>query len=122
MKRSQLARSTKPMKRSPMKRAGKKTKAWADTRSELKVEFEFTYGITTCELRYKGCWNDNALGFAHAAKRRNLTRDDLKHVILACNPCHDLLEIKQPEEMKEIVNQICQQRESTLTSRQSSGL
>lgn len=122
MKRSHIRPSTKPMKRSRLRRVGKKTKAWNDARAELKVEFEYVYGITTCELRYKNCANDDYLGFAHAAKRRKLTPDDLKHVILACNFCHDELEVLLPEEMKRIVDTICQQRESMLISHQSSAL
>lgn len=90
-----------PMKRGkPMRTIGKKGKAWIDARAELKIEFEFTYGITTCELHYEGCWIDNALGFAHAAKRRKLSNEDLKHVILCCNPCHDQIEFLSPEKMK----------------------
>lgn len=104
-----------------MRRAGKKTKAWEKARAELKTEHE-AMGVTTCELRYEGCWVDDALGFAHAEKRRKLTKADLKHVILACNPCHDLLEVKPPEEMKRIVDTICQQRELMPTNRQSSAI
>lgn len=117
MKRSRLARSTKPMKRSPMNKRGPKTKAWDSARADLKVEFA-AIGITTCELHYEGCWIDNALGFAHAAKRRKLSKEDLAHVILACNPCHDRLEIKSPEEMKRIVDLICLERELTQTNQQ----
>lgn len=104
-----------------MRPTGKKTKAWDNARADLKMEF-LALGITSCELRYPGCWFDNALGFAHAAKRRKLTAEDLNHVVLACNPCHDILEIKPPEEMKRIVDTICQERELMLINRQSSAL
>lgn len=116
MKRSRLKPSTVPMRRSPMKRRGKKTKAWDSKRAELKIEFE-AIGITTCELRYENCANDDFLGFAHAAKRRKLKSEDLGHVILACNPCHDKIEFLPPEQMKRIVDTICQQRESMLINR-----
>lgn len=122
MKRSRIQRRAPIRRGKRINPVGPKGRAWRDVRNGLKTEFEFTYGITTCELRYEGCWNDDALGFAHAAKRRKLIREDLKHVILACNPCHDLLEVKPPEEMKRIVDQICQQRESMLISRQLSAL
>lgn len=102
-------------------KVGPKGKAWNDARADLKMEF-LALGVTACELRYEGCWFDDALGFAHAAKRRKLTAKDLGHVILACNPCHDRLEVKSPEEMKRIVDTICQRRESMLINRQSSAL
>lgn len=113
-----LERSRTPMKRGKrINPIGPKTKAWSNTRVELKAEFEFQYGITTCELRYEGCWRDNALGFAHAAKRRKLTREDLKHVILCCNPCHDQIEFLSPEEMKRIVDETIQNRASLAAAR-----
>lgn len=100
----------------PMNKVGPKTKAWNNARSELKIEFQFQFGITTCELQYEGCWFDNALGFAHAAKRRKLTTEDLKHVILICNPCHDKIEFLPPEEMERIVNETIHNRASVAAS------
>jgi hypothetical protein len=110
------------MKRSGrLKPLGKKGKTWATKRRTLKEEFA-AVGITTCELRYKGCASDNYLGFAHAAKRRKLTLEDLGHVILTCNFCHDKIEFLKPEEMKRIVDKTCQQRELMLINRQSCAL
>lgn len=109
------------MKRGRINPLGKKGKAWAKARADLKTEFE-AMGITSCELEYEGCAGDDYLGFAHAAKRRKLTAEDLPHVILACNFCHDQIEIKPPEEMKRIVDTICQERELMLINRQSSAL
>lgn len=103
-------------RRKAISKIGPKTEAWNDARAELKIEFETVYGVTTCELRYAGCWFDNALGFAHAEKRRKLSREDLKHVILACNPCHDILEVKPPEEMKRIVDETVHNRASLAAS------
>jgi hypothetical protein len=112
----------KPMHRSPIvnkgsglkpgnKRLGpgKKVNAWANARKSLKVQFE-AMGITSCELQYDGCANDDYLGFAHAAKRRKLTSEDLDHVILACNFCHDKIEFLAPEEMKAIVDETIEGR------------
>lgn len=113
-----LERGTKPMKRGKrLNPIGPKTKAWNDARVELKIEFEFQYGITTCELRYEGCWLDSALGFAHAEKRRKLTREDLKHVILSCGPCHDEIEFLAPEQMKRIVDETVQNRTTSAAAR-----
>jgi hypothetical protein len=104
-------------RRTQLKPLGKKGKEWKDAPDGLKLEFE-AIGITSCELKYEDCWTDNALGFAHAAKRRKLSREDLKHVILICNPCHDRIEFLPPEEMKRIVDVVCQQRELMLINRQ----
>ncbi len=89
------------MKRGGRLKAGKKTNIWAKVRAELKIEFE-AQGITTCELRFKECWIDNGLGFAHAQKRRFIKPDD-KTVILACNHCHDSLEVMPHASMERIV-------------------
>lgn len=79
-----------------MIKAGKKTKAWKKIIPKLKKEFE-ARGITLCELRFDGCWINNALGFAHRHKRRWYnTRPHLlgnfKQVILACSSCHQKIE------------------------------
>ena len=54
-------------------------------------------GITSCELRFAGCWGDNALGFAHKHKRSWYRGQDHKlsefdQTILACTPCHQKIE------------------------------
>lgn len=74
-----------------IKQAGKKTKEWSDVRGEIKKEF-FKNKIVSYELKYKGCWKDNALSFAHIDKRRKLTKEDLYKVVLAYIPCHDIVE------------------------------
>lgn len=99
-----------------MNKVGPKTKAWNTARSELKVEFQFQYGVTTCELRYEDCTYDDYLGFAHSAKRRKLSAGDLKHVILCCNFCHDKIEFLPPEEMERIVNETIRNRASVTTN------
>jgi len=77
-----------------MIKPGKKTKEWEKVRkTELIPQFE-SWGITSCEIHLEGvCWNSNALGFAHTKKRRDIkTPEDLREVVLACNPCHDIIE------------------------------
>ncbi len=88
---------------------GKKTKAWEKTRSSLKERFKRA-GITVCELVLPGCWRDNGLGFAHSLKRRNIKDDQLEEVVLACNSCHDVIEVKPESEMAEIVRAIIGRR------------
>lgn len=78
-------------------------------RRRLKPEFERS-GITTCELGYEGCFRDNYLGFAHTKKRRNLGPGELSIVILACNHCHDKIEILPEPEMTKIVLTIIAER------------
>lgn len=96
-------------RRSRLNPRGRKVKAWESARRKLKIRFA-AMGIMSCELRYPGCWFDNGLGFAHAAKRVKLKGDDLYHVILACNPCHDKIEFLPAEEMKRIVDNVIQAR------------
>lgn len=84
------------------------TKQWEKDRRALKEEF-FEKGITTCEIgrilrgmgliAYSNCWKNNALGFAHRHKRdwyKDREREGLlgafNEVLLACNPCHDIIE------------------------------
>lgn len=71
---------------------GKKTNQWNKDRAKLKVEYEYK-GITTCELRFEGCWFNNALSFAHRYKRNDPRCDNtFEGTILACIPCHDIIE------------------------------
>jgi len=84
---------------------GKRTKTWNKDRAKLKLIYQ-EKGITTCELRFEGCWVNNALGFAHKHKRSYylLWPDQLgtfTETILACNPCHQKIEYdkKLTEEM-----------------------
>lgn len=82
--------------------AGKRTKEWQRLREQLKPRFA-AVGITHCEFKYKGCWYDNGLGFAHLRKRANLRDGELRVVALACNICHDMLELLPEEEMARTV-------------------
>jgi hypothetical protein len=97
-----LARSTHMTRRKAVNKRGPRTKAWTNARRQLKREFA-AMGIQSCELQYGGCWGDDTLGFAHAAKRRKLKPEDLKTVILACANCHDLIEFLPADEMKAVV-------------------
>lgn len=90
------------MKRTPLKRLGKKGHEWEKVRRQIKPKFERA-GITTCELELPGCWFDNGLTFAHAKKRRNLGPGELSVVALACCHCHDHIEAMPESEMGRIV-------------------
>lgn len=92
------------MKRTKLKRLGKKGLAWEKVRRELKVKFQRA-GITSCEIRGYGCWGDNGLGFMHAKKRRNLGPGELSVVCLGCCICHDRAELLPEQEMTALVMQ-----------------
>lgn len=94
--------------------AGKKTKLWEDGRTELKQIFRDN-GITVCEVMIPNvCKNNNYLGFAHKRRRNWLTEEQLKdphYVVLACNPCHDMLDFKMPrDEAEELMDKIIENR------------
>lgn len=89
---------------------GKRTKEWEQVRAILKIEYE-AMGIVSCELNYEGCKRDAWLSFAHGLKRRHLQGDQLKTLtILACTPCHDVIERLPEAEMCAIVEQVIRER------------
>lgn len=109
LRRSRRERAGTALERSRkrIRAAGKKGRAWAKARRELKVEFERVYGITACEERGPGCMVDDGLGFAHRLKRRFIqTKDELMHVALLCNACHDRWETAGHERMREAIDRI----------------
>ncbi len=88
----------------------KKVKQWDRIRAKLKKGFE-AKGITTCEIRYKDCWVNNGLSFAHLDKRRYLTEEQLYEVVLACVLCHDQVEYLPKGQMREILQKVIDQRD-----------
>ena len=95
--------STLRKPRKPMNKVGPRTQEWTTVRARLKRRFDAA-GITSCELGYPGCWNDEALGFAHGRKRRHLKDNEIETlVVLACNPCHDRIETLPAPQMLRIV-------------------
>ena len=84
------------MKRTPLKRLGKRGRQWYNDRKELKIDYE-RRGIVFCELKLNGCFGDNYLGFAHRHKRSWYYKHpellkDFNQTLLACAPCHDKIE------------------------------
>lgn len=84
---------------------GKKTKEWNATIPKLKRRFSKA-GIETCEIRLAGCWNNKALSFAHIDKRRELKKEELEKVVLACIPCHQQVEKMPRLEMRKTLETI----------------
>lgn len=76
-----------------------KVREWAEVRDkELVPQFQ-EWGITTCEIIVPNyCKRGLFLGFAHTKKRRDIiTPEDLRRVVLACQPCHDIVEYRCQE-------------------------
>lgn len=98
------------MKRTQIRRKGKKGNEWDRARAELKSRFQRA-GITTCEARLEGCWRDNTLGFMHRFKRRNIaTPEELRTCALGCQSCHEQFEILPEAEMAKRIDQIIRRR------------
>lgn len=75
---------------------GKITEANKKANAKLKKMF-YEKGITTCEIRFAGCMNDNFLSFAHRHKRlwyrgQLELLSDFNQVVLACASCHQEIE------------------------------
>ena len=71
---------------------GKKVREWIKASDELE-EIYLEKGIVTCELRFEGCWINNALHFAHRYKRNDpRCEHTFKGTILACTSCHGKIE------------------------------
>lgn len=95
----------------PMKKTGEKTESWSEERKKLVQKFT-EMGITKCEINFKDCWRNTALGFAHLAKRRKLGPDDLKECVLACNICHSVVEVWPPDQMMNFLQAIIDGRKT----------
>ena len=82
-----------------------KIKEWELARKKLKEIYQ-EKGITNCELRFRGCWRNNALSFAHKHLRiwyysRPHLLGSFKQTLLACVPCHKILD--EDKELKKKV-------------------
>jgi hypothetical protein len=96
-------------RKSTLRPISKRGSEWISVRRELKRRFQWA-GIITCEARLNHCWFNEALGFAHCRKRRLLRGDEIWHVALLCNPCHDEWETSGHETMYEKIHEIIEKR------------
>lgn len=84
----------KPPKR---KKKNKQGEWYNIMHNEIVPQFN-KWGIYSCELRLSGCILTLYLGFAHTKKRRNIINDeDMRRVVLACQPCHERVEYHSVE-------------------------
>ena len=96
------------MKRSPLRRKGKRGLAWDRTRAKLKVRFERA-GLTRCEV----CGTDNALGFADSKPRRMITTQaEMEEVALLCNADHHEADSHGHENQENVIKFIISKRET----------
>ena len=86
-----------------MIKSGYKTRQWDQIRAQIKKDF-LKLNIIFCEFSFPGCRRE-IQGFAHKDKRRNLTKDELWHVVGSCNFCHNKIEY-HPEMEKIITKKI----------------
>jgi hypothetical protein len=75
---------------------GKQTKINIEANRILKEKYQ-ERGITSCELKFEGCFKSNWLSFAHKHKRiyycnKPELLSDFNETILACVPCHQKIE------------------------------
>ncbi len=107
----------KHLKRSPVKKSGRQTKANRASNARLKKRFT-AMGIESCELGYENCTKDNFLSWAHGRKRRHLQGDELDTlVILSCLNCHTRIERMPESAMCAIVESVIAERVSPARAR-----
>lgn len=108
MKRSQMSKSTKPMKRSGkfmkrsrLKKSGRRTKDWRKAWRFLKPELE-KRGRTGCEFKFipHECWGP--LDPCHSKKRRLMKGDDIYAIALGCRAIHNFLDLQCTHEQMEL--------------------
>lgn len=101
-----LSQRVRMRRREVLRKIGKKARAWAKVRAQLKREFE-AVGITRCEV----CGTSDNLGFAHRLKRRHITTEaELRIVALLCNRDHDAIELLGEEKMRPAIEAIIERR------------
>lgn len=108
LRRTEWKRPTHIVRRSRAAlKAGKQTYANKRANATLAKEFK---GEHTCEAKLEGCLGQCWLSWAHPAKRRNLTPEELTTAALCCVPCHEKLERLSHEDMRVAVMEIIERR------------
>lgn len=91
-----------------MSKRANQNRKWEAT---LKREWA-TKGINYCELRFPDCMGTFGLALAHSKKRRYIyTKSDYWSVVLACQKCHEVLDLRMShEDMETTVKEIIESR------------
>jgi hypothetical protein len=111
-----------PQPKPPKHKKRNKTEEWKTIRdNEIIPQFK-EWGIVTCEIGLFPCVKYRYLGFAHTKKRRQIrSQDDLRRVVLACEPCHSIAEYScvkvTGKPMTEFLEEIIKKREKMLAKR-----
>lgn len=106
----------KPVKK---KKVSKQQKWYKVMHEEIVPQFE-KWDIKYCEINFSEvCRIYTYLGFAHTKKRRNISNDeDLRRVVLACQPCHEIVEYncinRTGKKMTDYLEDIIKKRENKL--------
>ncbi len=109
-----------PQPKPPKYKKKNKIEEWGKIRdNEIIPQFK-KWGIVTCEIGLSPCVKFRFLGFAHTKKRREIiSEDDLRRVVLACTPCHTLVEYSCVEvtgkPMTKFLEDIIKKREQRLS-------
>lgn len=106
-------RSSKTLNKNAKFTNSAKIQEWDEVRADLKLQFQNVLKITECEAKLSDCWVNNGLTFAHAKKRRYLSKEELYDVILCCIQCHTTIENYQHSQMQEFVETIINNRNKT---------
>ena len=101
-RKTPLRGKTAFLKRSPLRKIGKKGKANQKANREIDREIA-KHDIRHCEAGLRGCLVAFALTRAHSKKRRNISGSEITEAIYACVHCHDIIEGWPEEEMTAFV-------------------
>ena len=102
----------KPRKPMRVRGASTRSKQVAAWHKELHAEWQLK-GINHCEFGYDKCMRTFGLALAHSKKRRFITdKEAYWEVGLACQVCHDELDLRMThEEMEAEVKRIIRERD-----------
>lgn len=92
MKRTPLKRGTSQLKRTPLRKVGKKGKETLKYKDLVK-KMDLP---KSCEIKLSGCLGSMYLTIAHKHKRSHYKTAeelaDIKEIIIACVNCHETIE------------------------------
>jgi hypothetical protein len=110
---SNFKASSKPMKRSAIKRFGKKGKLRERINRPNRIRFAEMGLLGVCEAKLPGCWPNGRLTWAHGKKDRKLTMDERKNLVIrACTVCHRYMDEEMShQEMLEFVQSVIAKRD-----------
>lgn len=99
------------MKRSPMKRSGKKAKLREVINHRLRVRFRMMEPYDVCEANLSECWGID-ITYAHGKKDRELSMHEREFLVIrACTVCHRQMDEEMShQEMLEFVLDVIQRR------------